>query len=232
MIRVRRASERGHYDYGWLDTNHTFSFNTFHDPDFNSYRSLRVMNEDRVQPGQGFGTHPHRDMEILTYVLEGGLAHKDSTGGGEVLKPGEFQRMSAGTGILHSEFNASETEPVHFYQIWLFPERRGLEPGYEQKGFPADGRKGKWQLVAAGAPENGSLKINQDAKVFLADLAAGQDLSYELSAGRGAWLQVLRGSLELNGTPLSAGDGASTSDESALNVKATEAAELMLFDLQ
>lgn len=232
MIRVRKASERGHYDYGWLDTNHTFSFNTFHDPQYNSYRSLRVMNEDRVQPGQGFGTHPHRDMEILTYVLAGGLAHKDSTGGGEVLKPGEFQRMSAGTGIMHSEFNASDKEPVHFYQIWLYPEKTGIEPSYEQKAFPVNGRQGQWQLVAGQEPEGGALKIHQDAKVYLANLAAGDELSYELPLERGAWLQVLRGAAEVNGTALEAGDGASTSDEGRLTVTATGDTELLLFDLQ
>lgn len=231
MITIRPARERGHVDHGWLDTWHTFSFASYHDPQHMGFRSLRVMNEDRVQPGQGFGTHPHRDMEIVTYVLEGALEHKDSMGNGEVLRPGEFQRMSAGTGITHSEFNPSEVEPVHLYQIWLLPERKGIEPSYEQKRFPEAERHNQLRLVASRAGENGSLLIHQDARIYLATVDQGEQVQHELADGRYAWLQVLRGDVTLNGERLEVGDGAAVSGESRLIIRATTDAEVMLFDL-
>lgn len=231
MIRVRKANERGHADHGWLDTYHTFSFAGYQDPEQMQFRTLQVMNEDVVQPGQGFGTHPHRDMEIVTYVLEGALEHKDSMGHGEVLRPGEFQRMSAGTGITHSEFNPSETEPVHLYQIWLYPERKGIEPSYEQKRFDESEQQNQLRLVASPEAEAGSLLIHQDARIYLSRIDSGQSVSHTLSAGRHAWLQVLRGTVLLNGTPLDTSDGAAVSDLQELNIKANESAEIMLFDL-
>ncbi|NQV24177.1 MAG: pirin family protein [Rhodopirellula sp.] len=231
MISIRKAKDRGHASHGWLDTWHTFSFSTYQDPEHMRFRSLRVMNEDVVAPGQGFGTHPHRDMEIVTYVLEGALEHKDSMGNGEVLRPGEFQRMSAGTGITHSEFNPSDSEPVHLYQIWLFPEQKGIEPSYEQKRFPESERLNTLRLVASRDAAQGSLLIHQDARIYLASLDADQDLRHELDAGRHAWLQVLRGSVSLNGTVLQTSDGAAVSDEHTLDIHATSNAEIMLFDL-
>jgi len=232
MIQVRRANERGHANHGWLDTYHTFSFASYRDRNHMGFRSLRVMNEDFVAPGQGFGTHPHHDMEIVTYVLEGALEHRDSMGNGEVLRAGEFQRMSAGTGITHSEFNPSMSEPVHLYQIWLFPEEKGIEPSYEQKRFSQEERQNRLQLVASRGGDDGSLLIHQDARIYLADIAAGQRIEHELSAERHAWLQVLRGRVTLNGTPLDTSDGAAVSDEAALTIEAADGdAEIMLFDL-
>lgn len=195
------------------------------------FRSLRVMNEDWVAPGQGFGTHPHQDMEIVTYVLEGALEHKDSMGNGEVLRPGEFQRMTAGTGITHSEFNPSATEPVHLYQIWLYPDQKGLEPGYEQKRFPEVERQNRLRLVASHDADQGSLLIHQDARIFLARLEHGHEVIHELAPGRHAWLQVLRGSVRLNGQELQTSDGASVSDETSLSIQSIDDAEVMLFDL-
>lgn len=231
MIRVRKAEERGHADHGWLDTYHTFSFAGYQDPEHVHFRTLRVMNEDVVQPGQGFGTHPHRDMEIVTYVLEGALEHKDSMGNGEVLRAGEFQRMSAGTGITHSEFNPSATEPVHLYQIWLFPESKGIEPSYEQKQFPVSEQQNQLRLVASPGAEAGSLRIHQDARVYLSQIEAEQTVTYELAEGRHAWLQVLRGSVLLNDVALDVSDGAAVSDTRNLKIQATADAEIMLFDL-
>ncbi len=231
MIRIRPAAERGHFNHGWLNTYHTFSFSAYRDPRHVSFRSLRVMNEDTVAPGQGFGTHPHNDMEIVTYVLEGALEHRDSMGNGEVLRPGEFQRMSAGTGITHSEFNPSPSEPVHLYQIWLFPERKGLEPSYEQKFFPAEERQNQLRLVASRDAAQGSLLIQQDASIYLASLAAGRGLRHGLPTGRHAWLQVLRGSVTLNDQDLGTSDGAAVSDETSLTIQATSDAEILLFDL-
>lgn len=231
MIQVRKSSDRGHFDHGWLDTYHTFSFADYHDPAHTHFRALRVMNEDRVAPGQGFGTHPHRDMEIVTYVLSGALEHKDSMGNGEVLRPGEFQRMSAGTGITHSEFNPSPTEPVHLYQIWLFPERKGIEPSYEQKRFPEEERHNRLRLVASRDAADGSLLIHQDARIYLASLDEGRQVAHEPGSGRHAWLQVLRGDVALNGQTLAAGDGAAVSDETQLTIHAAAPAEVMLFDL-
>lgn len=230
-IRVRRAAERGHALYDWLDTWHTFSFNTYYDPAHIGFRVLRVINEDRVQPGQGFGMHGHRDMEIITYVLEGALEHRDSLGTGSVLRPGEFQRMSAGTGIRHSEFNPSTTEPVHFYQIWLLPREKGLAPSYEQKAFPEDGRRGRLQLVASPDAQDGSLLIHQDARVYLSSLDTGQEVRHDLAQGRHAWLQVLRGSVGLDGQSLEASDGAAVSNETGLSIRASKPSEVMLFDL-
>lgn len=231
MKTIRRSQDRGHFNHGWLDTYHTFSFADYQDPRHHQFRALRVMNEDRVDPGQGFGMHPHRDMEIVTYVLEGALEHKDSMGNGETLRPGEFQRMSAGTGILHSEFNPSKTEPVHLYQIWLFPEKHGLTPSYEQKSFPAEERQNRFRVVASPTAREGSLRIHQDAEIHLATLDAGNGLKHALKPGRHAWLQVLRGSIQVGGDALSAGDGMAFSEEPEVAVKATAPAEVMLFDL-
>jgi redox-sensitive bicupin YhaK (pirin superfamily) len=231
MITIRRAQDRGHADHGWLKTHHTFSFGDYFDPEQMGFRSLRVMNEDFVSPGQGFGMHGHKDMEIVTYVLEGELQHRDSMGNGEVLRPGEFQHMSAGTGIRHSEFNPSEKNPVHLYQIWLLPEEPGLQPSYSQKAFSAEGRQNRWQTVASRDGRNGSLVINQDATIELANLSAGGQLVKELAHGRHAWLQVLRGAVALNGMPLFTSDGAAISQETRLTMSASEPAEVMLFDL-
>jgi quercetin 2,3-dioxygenase len=231
MIRQRKSGERGHFDHGWLQTYHTFSFSRFHDPRHMGFRSLRVMNEDWIAPGQGFGTHGHDNMEIVTYVLEGALAHRDSLGSGDVLRPGELQRMTAGTGISHSEFNASETEPVHLYQIWLLPERDGLQPSYEQKAFPQDDRHNRLRLVASPDGQDGSLTIRQDARLYLGSLDQDRELTYALPGNRHAWLQVLRGSVELSGLALSAGDGTALSEESALAIRAKSPSEVLLFDL-
>lgn len=231
MFTVRRAADRGHQQHGWLDTFHTFSFADYYDPQQISFRALRVMNEDRIAPGMGFGMHGHRDMEIVTYVLSGELQHQDSLGNGEVLRPGEFQRMSAGTGIRHSEFNPSSSEPVHLYQIWLLPRQEGLTPSYEQKQFPIAERQGKLRLVASPDGAEGSLHINQNARVYLATLAAGNRLEHPLEAGRHAWLQVLRGEIESGGQSLQTSDGLAVSDESQLAVVADGPAEVMLFDL-
>ena len=231
MIAVRKANHRGHFNHGWLDTFHTFSFGDYYDPAHTQFRALRVMNEDRVAPGQGFGMHGHRDMEIVTYVLEGALEHRDSLGNGSVLRPGELQRMTAGRGIRHSEFNPSPSETVHLYQIWLLPEQPGLEPSYEQKPFSPQGRRNAWQLVASPNANQGSLAIHQDAHIYLAALQQGRELSYELSPGRHAWLQTLRGEVTVNGTQLGPGDGVAVSSEQQLAIHAAADGEVMLFDL-
>lgn len=231
MIVVRPADQRGRFDHGWLQTAHTFSFGGYRDANHMGFRSLRVMNEDWVQPGQGFGTHPHHDMEIVTYVLEGALEHRDSMGHGEVLRPGEFQRMTAGTGITHSEFNPSADEPVHLYQIWLVPERKGLEPSYEQKAFPLAQRRNRLQLVASPDGADGALSIRQNAKIYLSQLDEGGVVSHELAPGRSAWLQTLRGAVRLGDLQLAAGDGAAISDEQRISIVASEESELLLFDL-
>jgi redox-sensitive bicupin YhaK (pirin superfamily) len=231
MIAIRPAAERGHFDHGWLNTYHTFSFASYRDPRYMGFRALRVMNEDFVAPGQGFGTHPHRDMEIVTYVLEGALEHRDSMGHGEVLRPGEFQRMSAGTGITHSEFNPSESEGVHLYQIWLLPERDGIEPSYEQKRFAAEARHNRLRLVASRDAAEGSLLIHQDARIYLATLDAGTHVRHELAPDRHAWLQMLRGTVALDGHPMKAGDGAAVSNQNGLEIAAQLDAEVLLFDL-
>jgi quercetin 2,3-dioxygenase len=231
MIHVRKATERGHVQYDWLDTWHTFSFDTYYDPAHMGFRSLRVINEDRVQPGRGFGMHGHQDMEIVTYVLEWALEHRDSMGNGSIIHAGEFQRMSAGTGIRHGEFNPSTTEPVHLYQIWLLPAEIGLKPSYEQRIFSETEKQGKLLLVASPDAHDGSLLIHQNARVYLSTLDANQEVGAELQSGRHAWLQILRGSVVVNGQALGTSDGAAVSDEIALSIRAAESAEVMLFDL-
>ena len=231
MITVRPAGERGGADHGWLNTRHTFSFSSYHDPRHMGYRNLRVINEDRVAPGRGFGEHGHRDMEILSYVVSGGLEHRDSIGNGAVVRPHEWQRMTAGTGVRHSEANASADEPVHFYQIWILPEAEGIRPSYEQKLFPPEEKAGRLRLVASGDAREGSLKVHQDVSVYNALLKEGEAVEHRLGPGRNAWLQVVRGSVELNGNRLGAGDGAAVSGESALAIRAAEDSEVILFDL-
>jgi len=231
MIQIRKASERGHFDHGWLNTNHTFSFASYYDPKQMGFRSLRVINEDWIEGGQGFGMHPHKDMEIITYVLEGAIAHKDTTGGEGILRPGEVQTMTAGKGLFHSEFNASDKETLHLYQIWIMPEKSGLTPGYDQKEFPAAEREGQLRPVVTRDGRNGSLKINQDATLYASTLKPGEEVKLDLAPGRYAWLQVARGKVALNGQALAAGDGAALSNEQALAIRAESAAEVLLFDL-
>ncbi len=231
MIKIRPANERGGGNHGWLNTRHTFSFSDYYDPRHMGFRDLRVINEDRVAPGQGFGPHGHRDMEILSYVVSGGLKHQDSMGHGEVIRPHEWQRMSAGTGVHHSEANASRTEPVHFYQIWILPEVEGIAPGYEQKLFAPEEKTGKLKLIASRDGREGSLKIHQDVSVYNAVLRNGDEVEHQLGPGRHAWLQVIKGTVEMNGNKLGAGDGAAVSEESALAIRASADSELILFDL-
>jgi quercetin 2,3-dioxygenase len=231
MIVKRPAAERGHFDHGWLDTSHTFSFADYHDPAHMGFRALRVINEDRVAAGQGFGAHSHRDMEIITYVLDGALAHADSIGNRSTIVPGDVQRMSAGTGITHSEFNARQDEPVHFLQIWLLPDRRGLAPGYEQKAIPESEERGVLRLLASRDGRDGTVTIHQDVDLYGSRLEPGERVKHALADGRHAWLQMVRGRIELNGTPLAAGDGAAMSEESALEMVAQESAHFLLFDL-
>ena len=231
MIRLRKAKERGHFEHGWLDTYHTFSFAEYHDPDFMGFRSLRVINEDAVAPGMGFPTHSHRDMEIITYVLEGEVEHKDSMGNSGVIRPGDVQRMSAGTGVTHSEFNPSKKNPLHLLQIWILPEKKGTVPSYEQKSFSNAQKSGKLTLVASPTGEGGSVTIHQDARLWSAVLKAGAEIPLKLNAGRHAWLQVARGSVSLNGQPLQTSDGAAVSDESLLTLKTQKDSEILLFDL-
>lgn len=231
MIRIRPAGERGEAHYDWLDTRYSFSFADYYDPVHMGYSSLRVINEDRIAPGGGFPTHGHRDMEIITYVLEGALEHRDSLGNGSVIRPGDIQRMSAGRGIRHSEYNPSENEPTHLLQIWLLPEENGIEPGYEQirleEGVPA----GRLRLVACRASGEGVVKIHQDAALYVGRLAPGQSVTQPLAPGRSAWVQVARGRLDLNGTPLAGGDGAAVADEGALRFIGESDAEVLVFDL-
>jgi len=231
MINVRPSEERGGGDYGWLNTRHTFSFNTYHDPKFMGFRSLRVINEDRVAPGQGFPTHPHRDMEIITYVLDGAIEHKDSLGTGSVIRPGDGQRMSAGSGIRHSEANPSKTEAAHLLQIWILPDRQGIKPSYEQKAFPTEEKRGKLRLVASPDGKDGSVTINQDAKLYVTLLGPGETVTHHIEPDRHAWIQIAKGSVELNGKVLKQGDGAAVSNEKQLTLKGTEDAEVLLFDL-
>lgn len=231
MITLRRADDRGHFDHGWLDTCHTFSFGEYFDPAFTGFRSLRVINEDRVQPGEGFPMHSHRDMEIVTVVLEGALEHKDSMGNGSVIRPGDVQRMTAGTGIRHSEFNASSSGLVHFLQIWLLPERNGLEPGYEQISFDPEKTRGRLHLVASREGGNGALNVHQDVSLYVSTLDAGQALDYQVAPGRHAWLQVMRGKIQINGQTARAGDGAAVSQENALAMRADQPSQFLLFDL-
>jgi len=231
MMRIRRSADRGHAMHGWLDSYHTFSFAEYYDPAHMGFGALRVINEDRVQPGQGFGSHSHRDMEIVSYVLAGALAHKDSLGNTSIIRPGEVQRMTAGTGVVHSEFNSSAQERVHFYQIWILPARLGLAPGYEQKPVPPR-TNGAVRLVASPDGHDGSVTIHQDATISVATLHAGEAVVHAVDNARRIWVQVARGELTLNGTALHAGDGAALSEESALRLHAGDAgAELLVFDL-
>src|SRR5213593_2782593 len=218
MITIRKSEERGHFDLGWLDTYHTFSFDRYHDPAHMHFRSLRVINEDRVQPGQGFPTHSHRDMEIITYILQGALEHRDSMGNGSVIRPGDVQRMSAGTGVTHSEFNASKTEPVHLLQIWMFPERKGMKPSYEQKMFSEADKRSRLRLVASPDGRDGSVTIHQDNEMYATVLRKGETVRHELKPERHAWVQVARGSVKLNGQELAEGDGAAISEEKAIEL--------------
>jgi len=227
MIALRPAEERGHTRLSWLDSRHSFSFDRYYDPRHMGFRVLRVINEDRVDPGQGFGTHPHRDMEILTFVLEGVLEHKDSLGSGSVIRPGDVQRMTAGTGISHSEFNPSGTEPVHFLQVWILPEQPGLEPSYEQRSFPAAGLR----LVGSRDGREGSVRIHQDVLVYVARLSPGEDVVHALAPGRHAWIQMARGAAQVNGTRLGAGDGAALSEERSVTLRGVDGAEALVFDL-
>lgn len=231
MIKLRRSSDRGHTKLDWLDSRHTFSFGDYHDPQHMGFSHLRVINEDRVAPGGGFGTHSHRDMEIITYVLEGALAHKDSTGTSSVIRVGDVQRMSAGTGISHSEYNASQTEPVHFLQIWIIPNETGLKPDYEQRSFELEKNRGKWIPVVAPNGRDGTVKVHQDIEILAAVLSPEQQVSYRLKPGRHAWLQLARGGVSLNGTVLNVGDGAAIGMEEMVEIQALDDAEILLFDV-
>ena len=231
MITIRQTHERGKTQTSWLDSNHTFSFNQYYDPRHTGFRDLLVINEDYVAPGMGFGTHGHQNMEIISYVVEGQLAHKDGTGVSSIIYPGDVQRMSAGTGVRHSEFNPSDTEPTHFLQIWIQPEREGLPPSYEQRAFPEADRHGTLRLVASRDGQDGSVTVHQDARLYIGTLDAGEDLTHRLGDDRHAWVQMVRGAVLLNGTLLRAGDGAAVSKEAVLQLHATIPAELLLFAL-
>ena len=233
MITIRPSQERGRANFGWLDSKHTFSFGSYYDPNQMGFSDLRVINEDQVQPGQGFGTHSHKDMEIISYVLKGELEHKDSIGNGSVIRPGEVQRMSAGTGIAHSEFNASNSDLVHFLQIWIIPERTGIQPSYEQKNFPLAERQGKLKLVASADGRDGSVTIHQDASLYVAVLNQGDHITYNTNSNRSLWLQVARGAVKVNDKVLNTGDGAAVTQETELELVATadKTTEILLFDL-
>ena len=231
MIDVRKADSRGHARHGWLESYHSFSFADYHDPKHMGFRALRVINEDRVQPGQGFGTHSHRDMEIVSYVVAGGLAHKDSMGNGSVIRPGDVQRMSAGTGVTHSEFNDSSEEPVHFLQIWILPEEEGIEPSYEEKHFAEEERRGRLRLVASRDGRDGSVRIHQDVDMYATVLAPGLSVVHPLAVGRAAWVQMVHGDAVVNGVELHGGDGAALTDEARVEIMAAGESEILLFDL-
>ncbi len=231
MIKVRKGTARGHAEHGWLDSRHTFSFAEYFDPSHMGFRALRVINEDRVAAGQGFGKHSHRDMEIISYVLEGGLEHKDSMGTGAVIKPGDVQRMSAGTGVTHSEYNASKHEPVHFLQIWLLPDKRGIAPGYEQKTFSREDKAGRLRLVASPDGRDGSVTVHADARLFAGLFDEGQSAEHPLATGRHAWVHVVRGKVRVNGVELATGDGAALSEESLVRIEGIEPGEVLVFDL-
>ena len=231
MTEVRRADERGHAQHGWLDSFHSFSFADYQDPAHMGFGPLRVINEDRVQPGMGFGTHGHRDMEIISYVLEGGLAHRDSIGTGSVIRPGDVQRMSAGTGVRHSEFNASDREPVHFLQIWIEPDQRGIAPSYEEKRFEEASKRGQWRLIASRDGREGSVLIHQDADVHVTRLDAGETLERALDPHRRAYVHVIRGDVRANGERLASGDALKLERETRLNLDEARGAEVLLFDL-
>jgi len=233
MIEIRRSSERGHANHGWLDTYHTFSFDTYYDPQHVNFRHLRVINEDRVAPGKGFPTHPHRDMEIITYVLEGAIEHKDSMGTGSVIRPGEIQHMSAGTGVTHSEFNPSRSESLHLLQIWIIPETRGIRPSYDQKATNLAQHPGELRLIASGSQSgDNTVRINQDTNLYAGLLKTGATVHHTLQPDRYAWLQMARGKVQLNGVSLAAGDGAAVSAETHLEIKSQEDSEILLFDLK
>jgi len=235
MLTVRRAEDRGHADHGWLNTHHTFSFADYFDPKHTGFRALRVINDDTVAPGRGFGSHPHRDMEILSYVLDGALAHKDSMGTGSVIRPGDLQRMSAGRGVVHSEFNQSPDEPVHFLQIWIQPDRAGVEPSYEQKTFADAEKSGRLRLVASHDGRQGSVRMHADANVYATKLASGQSVEHTLPNGRGAWVHVARGTARVvrgaDAEVLRAGDAISTTDAGVLRIEGVDGAEVLVFDL-
>ena len=231
MITVRRSNERGHFDHGWLNTYHTFSFDQYYDPRYMGFRNLRVINEDFVAAGRGFPKHGHSDMEIITYILEGALKHEDSMGNGSVIRPGDVQRMTAGTGVRHSEQNASDQERVHLLQIWILPNNVGLEPGYEQKAFSEDERRGQLRLIASEDGREGSVLVHQDVSLFASVLPAGQEVSQTMDQRRYAWIQVARGSISVNGQKADQGDGVIAVGESSLTIQADEPAELLLFDL-
>ncbi|MCE9613587.1 MAG: pirin family protein [Lentisphaerae bacterium] len=230
-VTVRAADARGRADFGWLDSRHTFSFGEYHDAAHMGFRTLRVINEDRVSGGGGFPTHPHRDMEIVSYVLAGAMEHQDSMGNGSTIRPGDVQRMSAGTGVAHSEFNHSPTESVHFFQIWILPERRGLPPGYEQKHFTAADRRNRLRLIGSRDGRDGSVTIHQDVELYAALLDAGQSVRHAITAGRGVWVQVARGGLAVNGVAVKAGDGVAVDGAPALDIRCTDPAEFLVFDL-
>ena len=231
MIDIIRSDARGGADHGWLKSKHTFSFADYHNPDMMGFAKLRVVNEDWIEPGTGFGTHPHRDMEIVTYMIDGALEHKDSMGNGSIIRPGELQRMTAGTGVLHSEFNHSKDERAHLLQIWILPERNSLEPGYEQKLFPSEEKRNAWRIVGSRDGREGSLTIHQDVNLLATELDAGNELDYAFAGKRRGFLQVVRGSIDVKGESLSAGDALATQDQATLTVRATEDAELLLFDM-
>ena len=232
MITIRSAEERGKANFGWLDSKHTFSFGNYFDRNHMGFSSLRVINEDKVQPGKGFGTHSHRDMEIISYVLEGSLEHKDSIGNGSIIRPGDVQRMSAGTGIAHSEFNASSTDLVHFLHIWILPDKEGMKPSYEQKHFPVEERQGKLKLVASADGRDNSVTIHQDADLYLASLNNGDYITHSINNNRLLWLQVAKGSVEVNGQSLRAGDGAAITQEKDIAIAGTmDNTEVLLFNL-
>jgi redox-sensitive bicupin YhaK (pirin superfamily) len=231
MITVRRSNERGHFDHGWLNTYHTFSFDQYYDPRYMGFRNLRVINEDLVAAGRGFPKHGHRDMEIITYILEGALKHEDSMGNGSVIRPGDVQRMTAGTGVRHSEQNASDQERVHLLQIWILPNTVGLEPGYEQKAFSEDERRGRLRLIASEDSRDGSVEVHQDVSLFASVLPAGQEVEHTMDQQRYAWIQVARGAVEVNGEKADQGDGLVVVGESSLRIRAQQDAEVLLFDL-
>ncbi|MEE4162737.1 MAG: pirin family protein [Woeseiaceae bacterium] len=231
MLAIRPANERGLANLGWLNSRHTFSFGHYYDPGFMGFGALRVINEDRVKPGQGFGTHGHSDMEIISYVLDGALEHKDSLGTGSIIRPGDVQRMTAGTGVRHSEYNASNTDPVHFLQIWILPEQNGLEPGYEQRAFPAAEKRGRLKLVGSRDGRDGSVTIHQDVDLYASLLGADESVSHELGDERRGWVQVARGSVRLNGNELTAGDGVALRGEQAVIIDGIDDAEILMFDM-
>ncbi|MFY0611769.1 MAG: pirin family protein [Hyphomicrobiaceae bacterium] len=230
-LTLRRADERGMANFGWLDSKHSFSFGDYYDPNHVGFGPLRVINEDRVAPGGGFPTHPHSNMEIISYVLDGALEHKDSLGSGSIIRPGDVQRITAGTGVRHSEFNASQTDPVHFLQIWIVPERDGLTPGYEQKSFSEQDKRGNLRLIGSRDGRDGSVTIHRDVDLFASQLTKGETVRHALAAGRGAWLQVVKGAVSLNAERLDAGDGAFATTPQVLQIAGTDDAEILLFDL-